>query len=51
MKMKSKTLESGGSIVFEIPKEITKIHNFSIGENVQIIPLKDGEIKIKKIVS
>jgi len=49
MKLKSKTLESGGSIVVEIPEEITKIHNLSIGEKIQVIPIKDGEIRIKKI--
>lgn len=51
MKKTTKTLESGGSLVVSIPKEIAEEFNLSIGEKLQLIPIKDGEIRIKKIKS
>ena len=44
-----KTRASGGSLVVAIPSQLVEAYDISIGDPMQIIPLKNGEIRIKKI--
>ncbi len=43
-----KTRLSGSSIVVTIPSQLIEAYDIDIGENIEIIPLNDGEIKIRK---
>jgi len=49
MVLTRKTRASGTSIVVTIPSQIVEAYNISIGDNLEIVPYKNGEIKIKKI--
>ena len=49
MSLTRKTRISGSSIVITIPSQLIKAYDIQTGDNVQIIPLKNGEIRIKKI--
>ena len=49
MPLTRKTRVSGSSIVVTIPSQLVEAYNISCGDLVEIIPLKDGEIKIRKI--
>jgi AbrB family looped-hinge helix DNA binding protein len=49
MPLTRKTRVSGSSIVVTIPSQIAEAFNINSGDIVEIAPLKDGEIKIKKI--
>ena len=44
-----KTRLSGNSIVVTIPSQITEAYDIHCGDLVEIIPLKNGDIKIKKV--
>jgi len=48
MPLTRKTRLSGRSIVVAIPSQLVEAYDINIGENVEIIPLKNGEIKIRK---
>jgi antitoxin component of MazEF toxin-antitoxin module len=45
-----KTRVSGSSIVVTIPSQLVEAFDINSGDTVQIIPLKNGEIRIKKIM-
>jgi len=49
MTLTRKTRISGSSIVITIPSQIVEAFNINSGELVEIIPVKNGEIKIKKV--
>jgi len=49
MPLTRKTRYSGTSLVITIPSQITEAFDIKIGDTVKIIPLNNGEIKIKKI--
>ena len=49
MVLMRKTRASGSSVVVTIPSQIVEAYDISTGDMVQIVPLKDGEIRIKKI--
>jgi antitoxin component of MazEF toxin-antitoxin module len=51
MPLVRKTRESGGSLVVAIPSQLVEAFELSKGDDMQIIPLKNGEIRIKKIKS
>jgi len=40
---------SGNSIVVTIPSQLTEAYGITNGDIVEVTPLKNGEIKIKKI--
>jgi len=44
-----KTRLSGNSIVVTLPSQITEAYDINIGDLVEIIPMKNGDIKIKKV--
>ena len=48
MPLTRKTRLSGSSIVITIPSQLVEAYDISCGETVEIIPLKNGEIKIRK---
>jgi len=43
-----KTRASGNSIIVTIPSQLVEAYNINTGDSVEIIPLKEGEIIIKK---
>ena len=49
MPLTRKTRVSGSSIVVTIPSQLAEAFNIHSGDCVEIVPLKDGEIKIKII--
>jgi len=49
MPLTRKTRVSGSSIVVTIPSQLVEAFDINSGDTVEIFPLKDGEIKIKKI--
>ena len=49
MTLTRKTRASGSSIVITIPSQIVEAYNIQCGDSIEIMPLKDGEIRIKKI--
>jgi len=49
MPLTRKTRVSGSSIVVTIPSQLVEAFDISSGDIVEIVPLKTGEIKIKKI--
>jgi antitoxin component of MazEF toxin-antitoxin module len=49
MPLTRKTRVSGSSIVVTIPSQLVEAFNINGGDLVEIIPLKNGEIKIKKV--
>ena len=48
MPLTRKTRTSGSSIVVVIPSQLVEAYDINLGDFVEIIPLKDGEIKIRK---
>ena len=48
MPLTRKTRRSGSSIVVTIPSQLVDAYGINSGDFIEIIPLKDGEIKIKK---
>jgi len=49
MPLTRKTRVSGSSIVITIPSQLVEAYNISSGDLIEIIPLKAGEIIIRKI--
>ena len=49
MPLTRKTRVSGSSIVITIPSQLVEALDISTGDIVEIVPLKNGEIKIRKI--
>lgn len=49
MPLTRKTRLSGRSIVVTIPSQLVEAFNINSGDSVEIIPLRDGEIIIKKM--
>jgi len=49
MPLTRKTRLSGSSIVIAIPSQLVEAYNIHRGDSVEIIPLNNGEIKIRKI--
>ena len=48
MPLTRKTRLSGSSIVVTIPSQLVEAYDINSGDEVEIIPLKNGEIKIRK---
>ena len=48
MPLTRKTRLSGSSIVVTIPSQLIEAYDINSGDEVEIIPLKNGEIKIRK---
>ena len=48
MPLTRKTRASGYSIVVTIPSQLVEAFDINNGDVVEIIPLRDGEIKIRK---
>ena len=49
MPLTRKTRLSGSSIVVTIPSQLVEAFDINSGDEVEIIPVREGEIKIKKI--
>ena len=49
MTLTRKTRVSGSSLVVTIPSQIVEAFDINSGDLVEIVPLKNGEIKIKKV--
>ena len=49
MTLTRKTRVSGSSIVVTIPSQLVEAYNINGGDLVEIIPLRNGEIIIRKI--
>ena len=49
MTLTRKTRSSGSSLVVTIPSQIVEAYDIQTGDTIQIIPMKNGEIRIKKI--
>ena len=49
MPLTRKTRISGSSIVVTIPSQLVEAYNINSGDLVEIIPLNDGEIIIRKL--
>ncbi|MCK4365652.1 MAG: AbrB/MazE/SpoVT family DNA-binding domain-containing protein [Thermoplasmatales archaeon] len=49
MPLTRKTRVSGSSIVVTIPSQLVEAFDINSGDTVEIIPLKNGQIIIKKI--
>jgi AbrB family looped-hinge helix DNA binding protein len=48
MPLTRKTRVSGSSIVVTIPSQLAEAFDINKGEEIEIVPLKDGEIIIRK---
>ena len=44
-----KTKTSGKSIILAIPSQLVEAYDIADGDDMQIIPLGEGEFKIKKV--
>ena len=51
MPLTRKTRVSGSSIVVTIPSQLVEVYGINSGDIIEIVPLRDGEIIIKKINS
>ncbi len=49
MPLTRKTHLSGSSLVVTIPSQLVEAYGINEGDEVEIIPLKHGELKIRKI--
>ncbi len=49
MPLTRKTRFSGSSIVITIPSQIVEAYNINSGDLIEIKPIKNGEIRIRKI--
>jgi len=43
-----KTRASGSSLVVTIPSQLVEAYGINTGDTIEITPLKNGEIRIKK---
>ena len=43
-----KTRISGRSIVIALPSQLAEAYNIKGGDNLEIIPIGDGELKLRK---
>ena len=48
MALTRKTRASGNSLMVAIPSQLVEAYNIHTGDEVEIIPLKNGEIIIRK---
>ena len=48
MALTRKTRASGTSLVITIPSQIVELYNINQGDLIEIIPINNGEIRIKK---
>ena len=48
MPLTRKTRFSGSSIVLTIPSQLVKAYDINDGDEIEIIPLGHGELKIRK---
>lgn len=48
MPLTRKTRISGSSIVVTIPSQLVEAYDINSGDTIEIVPLKNGEIKIRK---
>ena len=51
MPLTRKTRVSGSSIVITIPSQLVEAFDINSGELIEIVPLKNGEIKIRKLTN
>jgi len=49
MSLTRKTRVSGSSIVVTIPSQLVEAFDINSGDLVEIIPLRNGEIRIRKV--
>jgi len=49
MPLTRKTRLSGTSLVVNIPSQLVEAYGIQSGDHVEIIPLNNGEIKIRKV--
>ena len=49
MPLTRKTRLSGSSIIVTIPSQLVKAYDISDGDEIEIIPLGHGELKIRKV--
>ena len=49
MTLTRKTRASGSSVVVTIPSQLVEAYGINSGDTIEITPLKNGEISIKKI--
>ena len=49
MTLTRKTRASGTSIVVTIPSQLVEAFDIKTGDEVEIIPLRNGEIRIRKV--
>jgi len=49
MPLTRKTRVSGSSIVVTIPSQLVEAFDINSGDTVEIVPLRDGELIIKKV--
>ena len=49
MPLTRKTRVSGSSIVVTIPSQLVEAFDINSGDLIEIIPVKNGEIRIRKI--
>ena len=49
MTLTRKTRASGSSIVVTIPSQLVEAYGINTGDTIQITPLRNGEISIKKL--
>jgi len=47
MPLTRRTRASGTSVVVTIPSQLVEAYNINGGDLIEIIPMKDGEIKIR----
>ena len=48
MPLTRKTRASGSSIVVTIPSQLVEAYDINSGDLIEIVPLENGEIKIRK---
>jgi len=48
MPLTRKTRSSGSSIVVTIPSQLVEAFDINSGDLIEIVPLRNGEIKIRK---
>ena len=48
MPLTRKTRLSGKSIIISIPSQLVEAYDINLGDEIEIIPLQNGEMKIKK---
>jgi len=49
MSLTRKTRASGSSIIVTIPSQLVEAYGINTGDTVEITPLRNGEISIKKV--